>query len=73
MKNSGGSAFPIPAVYSQDGHGLSHGQDGMTLRDYFAVGALQGLLASLVDLKKDIDIEEEAYRIADCMIEARAK
>jgi hypothetical protein len=37
--NDGGPAFPTPA-------GIQH-NDGMTLRDYFAAAALQGMLGGL--------------------------
>jgi hypothetical protein len=47
---------------------------GMTLRDYFAAkameGMLSGLLANGMDLKWD-GIAIDAYRQADAMMEAR--
>lgn len=48
--SDGGSAFPSPADYE----GGTGGSQGMTLRDYFAGQALQGLLANpslSIDLK----------------------
>lgn len=43
--NDGGHAFPRAGYELSDGS-WSAPQDGMTLRDYFAAAALQGLLAS---------------------------
>ena len=44
--------------------------DGMTLRDYFAAKAMQGLLASDVYAPKD-KFAENAYAMADAMMKAR--
>jgi len=41
-KNDGGPAFPIPASFSDD-RLIHHQEYGMTLRDYFAAKALQGI------------------------------
>ena len=44
-KDNGGFAFPRPAVFTVT-HGLaSVEQDGMSLRDYFAAKAMNGLIA----------------------------
>ena len=43
-------------------------QRGMTLRDYFAAKAMQGLLNCDIE---DKDIPVEAYAIADAMLKAR--
>jgi hypothetical protein len=75
MKNDGGAAFPVP--------GLQHDANfnGMTLRDYFAAKALQGLLSNK-DLMDQIPcdtevpwgkIAEVTYLCADAMLEARDK
>jgi hypothetical protein len=48
--------------------------EGMTLRDYFAAAAMQGLLAA--DSGNDLTYEkgaEMAYMQADAMLEKRAK
>jgi hypothetical protein len=48
-------------------------QNGMTLRDYFAAKAMQGLLSDL-DWRQDMDFEETAhaaYKQADAMLKAR--
>jgi len=48
-------------------------QNGMTLRDYFAAKAMQGLLASgnLPKTMPDADLAECAYALADAMLKAR--
>lgn len=74
-------AFPI-----QNQHGIpvkesdleAHRANGMTLRDYFAAHAMQGLLAN-PKLQNEILkqgqswIESSAYGFADAMIEQRSK
>lgn len=68
--NDGGPAFPITAV------GLS-GHPGMTLRDYFAAAALQGLLASGQWHNSGTGFGDHiainAMNIADAMLAARAE
>ena len=47
---------------------------GMTLRDYFAAKAMQGMLAGLLAYGHDImwnEIAKDAYREADAMLKAR--
>ena len=65
MISDGGPAFPTPP-------GIQH-NDGMTLRDYFAAAALQGLLASIQpnQLWSGDDVAVTCYRTADAMIKAR--
>lgn len=71
MKENGGPAFP----YNFETKEFSHGQEGMSLRDYFAVHALNGYLLSWADsdvrLKSRAEIAREAYLYADAMLEAR--
>ena len=43
-------------------------EDGMTLRDYFAAKAMQGLMDAAMPA---VDIAVEAYAMADAMMEAR--
>lgn len=45
---------------------------GMTLRDYFAAQAMQGYIAGQYDLYPH-EKAEEAYKIADLMLEERVK
>lgn len=63
---TGGQAFPA--------HFESH--DGMTLRDYAAIKAMQGILASNTEHEHEdahiFDaIAEASYRQADAMLKAR--
>jgi hypothetical protein len=69
--NTGGPAFPtLPE------HGANSGCLGMTLRDYFAAKAIQGLLAN-PKLEKQILtagqswIEASAWAVADAMMKVR--
>jgi hypothetical protein len=59
--NDGGPAFPTR--YHEDMH-------GMTLRDWFAGQALQGLLAS-TKTSDGLAIAKDAYILADAMLRAR--
>ena len=45
-------------------------RDGMTLRDYFAAKAMQGLMASTINATQK-DYAVYAYTVADAMLEAR--
>jgi hypothetical protein len=48
-------------------------RDGMTLRDYFAAQAMQGLLSDS-DWRQDMDFDDTAlaaYKMADAMMKAR--
>ena len=71
--DDGGPAF------ARDSHmdkqiGLYVQQQGMSLRDYFAAAALQGLIASRGSLSTRFLAEDDAsyvYEIADAMIKAR--
>lgn len=72
-KDTSGPAFPVtlPSGESYQGH-LPH--DGMTLRDYFAAKALQGMCAdSSTAGTKATDLCEECYQLADAMLAARVK
>ena len=46
--------------------------DGMSLRDYFAAKAMQGFCSN-PNLKPDLIISEQAYKVADAMLKARDK
>jgi hypothetical protein len=59
-------AFPLPT------QGIEKEQNGMTLRDYFAAAALQGLLANTPDKKwLTSDYALMAYELANEMLEER--
>ena len=76
---------PMFAFPSRDASGYYYIAEGATLRDYFAAAALQGLVVlskgspdafTIADgeiIKREDKICEEAYKIADAMLEARVK
>jgi hypothetical protein len=72
-KNTGGPAFPCGL---ESGH-LEPLNHGMSLRDYFAAKAMQGiwtntdLLAQLPPGGASKAVARMAYEMADAMIEAR--
>lgn len=82
-KDSGGSAFPTGSVHkTRAAHDpgsdlritavVEPKQSGMTLRDYFAAKAMQGMCADpSTSGRKGSDIAEEAYQMADAMLAAR--
>jgi hypothetical protein len=75
------SAFPIPHLIADaNDDNFKLGQSGMTLRDYFAAKALQGMLQNgnhikiASELEVDrvfIDLPHTAYSLADAMLKAR--
>jgi hypothetical protein len=65
-KPDGGPAFPVPA------HAFQDGRMGMSLRDYFASLAMQGVLASDIDAPLD-KLVAAAYEMADAMLAEREK
>lgn len=80
----GGPAFPtFPYQLSTDKSAVS-GVDGMTLRDYFAGEALNGMVSALTKFRDDMgcaeiilnrpnDISELAYLYADAMLAVRER
>ena len=71
-------AFPTPAVVSPDGSTYDGGEAGMTLRDYFAAKAMNGICADghtfweSPTFQGDPEaIAIKAYQIADAMLNAR--
>ncbi len=82
--NDGGPAFPHdPRIMRQIGHDdyqvVNEGQvGGMSLRDYFAAKAVQGLCCDFDECgsitRKGAEwIATEAYRISDAMLAERAR
>ncbi len=68
--NTGGPAFPTNRINM---HGeVVPDEEGMTLRDYFAAKALQGLVITEANhrLKPD-SWAQEAYMVADAMLRRR--
>ena len=70
--NKGGPAFPQPDTISE-GTTEIQGDSGMTLRDYFAAKAMQGLLHESHSWDGKWHMEANAaFAIADAMIQARS-
>lgn len=68
--NTGGPAFPVLHWINGESTGA---EEGMTLRDYFAAKAMQGLVASAVH-NEPINLHgaaEWSYNMADAMLKAR--
>lgn len=63
IKRDGGPAFPITSgdLFAS----------GMTLRDYFAAAALQGMLADKSKGYPHNEYASDAYAFADAMLEER--
>lgn len=69
--NDGGPAFPRAAGdYTGTRHG-NHAQTGLSLRDYFAAKALQGLVSFGSAQMRADEAADFAYRMADAMLAAR--
>jgi hypothetical protein len=76
-------AFPNPGERAPDGTGIHAGSPGMTLRDWFAGQALQGMLAHSRNghgyRPRDPNeewhraIADEAYELANMMLRARQR
>ena len=64
MANDGGPAFPVNFEPRLEGKSA-----GLSLRDYFAAAALQGVAAR--QLQGPEDMAQYAWRIADAMLAAR--
>ena len=68
-------AFPVGAIEDADAPGCFHGgYAGMTLRDYFAAKALQGICAAPEHLDRIGSFKNAAataYELADAMLAAR--
>jgi hypothetical protein len=69
--NTGGPAFPI----KQYNRNIMAFEEvcGMTMRDYFAAKAIQGMFASgnLPKSVQDDELASVAYKFADAMLKAR--
>lgn len=78
--NTGGPAFP-----NEGFNGWGEPFKGMTLRDYFAAKAMNGILETAIDwfpthkppneesLALFADLAQDSYAIADAMLEARGQ
>lgn len=78
-KDTGGPAYPgIEFIRNEafPSQPIQKGVPGMTLRDYFAAKAMQGLLAQSCGSamgSDPINGAQYAYAMADAMLEARKK
>lgn len=80
MKNDGGPAFPSHGQIIDREMGNPFIMMGMSLRDYFAAAALNGVIAltlkraELADAGKDVkQWASWSYSIADAMLAERSK
>jgi len=83
MKNDGGQAFPLPAYKWDNGQsqGWHIGQEGMSLRDWFAGQALPQAMAITYSTSALLAVKPEprsnsariAYECADAMIKERER
>jgi hypothetical protein len=66
-KDTGGPAFPSPQNHTS--------KEGMTLRDYFAAKAMQGLMGRVWGNQSAEELfpiwAKSAYAVADAMLKAR--
>lgn len=60
-------AFPT----RDDNYDSKYSGLGMTLRDYFAAKAMQGIISSECNYGAFSDLASDAYSIADAMLRAR--
>lgn len=65
-------AFPSQAGYDYKGQRVTNTSEGMTLRDYFAAKAMQGIVARNGQYGCSV-ISHAAYEMADAMLEERKK
>lgn len=73
MKNDGGLAFPTQSFPRPDCE-IIWGNDGMSLRDYFAAKAMAAIVTMPYYAETDEDIIADfAWRVADAMLKARMK
>jgi len=77
-KETGGQAFPRPDVVWTTPDGEQNGTEGcegMTLRDYFAAKAMQGLIIKFSGAAgyTSVHIATDAYTIADSVLKERDK
>lgn len=71
MKETGGAAFPTKNPQKDRRNQVIIYEEGMTLRDYFAAKAMQGLLANPGAAMCPVTLVAYAYETADAMIAER--
>lgn len=57
----------FPAMH----YDLAENEHGLTMRDYFAATAIQGLLSDGVGSLSDEELANWAYKLADAMMKVR--
>lgn len=71
-KHTGGPAFPLPVADQECCGRFASGYGGISIRDYFAAKALEGICASGPSVEwSDLRIARDAYTLADAMLAAR--
>ena len=73
--NDGGPAFPRDS-HIDSASGLKVQQNGMSLRDYFAAKAMQGMAGGMAGTginEVQEEIAKRSYAIADAMLKARGE
>lgn len=74
-KDNGGAAFPGMEEVGNSGDYTAAYNPGMTLRDYFAAKAMQGMLADTSKLLHGMNwmgsLAKASYEIAEAMLEER--
>ncbi|MGA8121098.1 hypothetical protein [Rouxiella badensis] len=74
-KETGGQAFPRQQwEYDGQNNVLQYQEEGMTLRDYAAIKAMQGILANPNANENVVNwVARDAYLLADAMLAERSK
>lgn len=69
--DNGGPAFPVNTA-NEGGEGACYSAYGMSLRDYFAAKAMQGIMTASSEGGYLADeVAREVYAMADAMLAAR--
>ena len=71
MSNNNGGGPAFPSVLYHQSPTENWATHGMTLRDYFAAKAMQGLLANSEVQATHAEFAAESYKMADAMLKAR--
>lgn len=73
-KETGGPAFPYSGTHYTEEKNFIVDSHGMTLRDYFAAQAMQGIASNpdFTDWSWEVSAEQ-AYKYADAMLAARSQ
>lgn len=71
-EQDGGPAFPRTNERDSLGNSIAPGTDGMSLRDWFAGQAINGIWATADSGADFAAIASDAYAMADAMLQARA-